>query len=143
MAKSNRDEFTEKAKHQIAKRAGWLCSDPSCRRSTSGSNSDGNGEINLGTAAHICAAAPEGPRYDPQMTREQRKSPDNCIWMCRLHGTAVDAKDSKFTVELLHEWKAQAQKDSWRRVLYNDVPHGPVTQAASEGERGLQAGSAG
>lgn len=53
--------------------------------------------------------------------------------MCRLHGTAVDAKDPKFTVELLHQWKAQAQKDSWRRVQYNDVPHGPGVQAQPEG----------
>ncbi len=32
MAEKNRDEFLEKTKLQIAKRAGWLCSDPSCRR---------------------------------------------------------------------------------------------------------------
>lgn len=134
MAKKNRDEFTEKTKLQIAKRAGGLCSDPSCRRDTIGSNSDGDGEINLGTAAHICAAAPGGPRYDPNQTRAQRRSPDNGIWMCKLHGTAVDARDSKFTVELLHQWKAQAQKDSWRRVLYNDVPHGPAVQAPTEAE---------
>lgn len=129
MASKNRDEFTEKVKLQIAKRAGWLCSDPSCRRSTMGSNSDGDGEINLGTAAHICAAAPEGPRYDLEMTREERRSPDNGVWMCRLHGTAVDAKDSTFTVKLLHEWKAQAQSDSWRRVLYNEAPGSPSLQA--------------
>ena len=30
MANKNRDEFTEKTKLQIAKRAGWFCSDPSC-----------------------------------------------------------------------------------------------------------------
>lgn len=138
MAKSNRDEFTEKTKLLIAKRAGWLCSDPSCRRSTIGANSDGDGEINLGTAAHICAAAPEGPRYDARMTREQRRSPDNGIWMCRLHGTAVDAKDSQFTVELLHQWKSQAQKDSLRRVLYDYARHGSVTQPPSEGELGAR-----
>ena len=134
MASKNRDDFSEKTKLQIAKRAGWLCSDPSCRGDTIGSNSDGDGEINLGTAAHICAAAPGGPRYDPNQTPVQRRSPANGIWMCRLHGAAVDAKDSTFTVELLHEWKAQAQKDSWRRVLYNDVPHGPVVQTPSESE---------
>lgn len=134
MAKKNRDDFTPKTKLQIAKRAGWLCSDPSCRRSTIGSNSDGDGEINLGTAAHICAAAPGGPRHDPNQTPAQRRLADNGIWMCRLHGTAVDAKDSKFTVELLHEWKAQAQKDSWRRLLYNDVPHGPVVQSSTKGD---------
>ena len=134
MAKKNRDDFSENTKLQIAKRAGWLCSDPLCRRPTIGSNSDGNGEINLGTAAHICAAAPGGPRYDPNQTRAQRSSPDNGIWMCRLHGTAVDAKDSKFTVELLREWKVQAQEDSWRRVLYNDLPQGPAVRVPTEGE---------
>lgn len=134
MTNKNRDEFTEKTKRQIAKRAGWLCSDPSCRRPTIGSNSDGDNEINLGTAAHICAAAPDGPRYDRNQTREQRRSPENGIWMCKLHGTAVDAKDSTFTVELLRQWKAQAQKDSLRRVLYNDLPHGSAVQAPNEAE---------
>lgn len=134
MAKTNRDEFTEKTKLQIAKRAGWLCSDPSCRRPTIGSNSDGDSEINLGTAAHICAAAYGGPRYDENQTPAQRRSPDNGIWMCRLHGTAVDAKDSMFTVELLHQWKAQAQIDSWRRVLYNDVRKGSAVRAPTEAE---------
>jgi hypothetical protein len=134
MASKNRDDFSEKTKLRIAKQAGWLCSDPSCRRHTTGSNSDGDGEINLGTAAHICAAAPGGPRYDPNQTPAQRRSPDNGIWMCRLHGAAVDAKDSKFTIELLHEWKAQAQKDSWRRALYNEVPHGLAVRVPTEGE---------
>jgi hypothetical protein len=134
MAKKNRDEFTEKTKLQIAKRAGWLCSDPSCRRHTIGSNPDGNGEINIGVAAHICAAASNGPRGKAKMTREQRRSPDNGIWLCQNHAKAVDADTSTFTIELLHEWKAQAKKDSWRRVLYNDVPHGPVAHAPSEGE---------
>lgn len=134
MAKKNRDEFTEKTKHQIGRRAGWLCSDPSCRRDTIGSNSDGTGEINHGTAAHICAAAPEGPRYDPNQPPELRRSPDNGIWMCKLHGTAIDAKDSKYTVKLLREWKAEAQKDSWRRVLYNDTPHGPAVRTPTEAE---------
>ncbi len=135
MAKANRDEFTEKTKQQIAKRAGWLCSDPSCRRHTIGSNSDGDGEINLGIAAHICAAAPGGPRYDPTMTPEQRRSPENGIWMCQLHGKAVDAKDSTFTKDLLHEWKEKAQKDSWLRVLYNQgVQQGLVDQGLSKDE---------
>ena len=134
MAEKNRDEFTEKTKLQIAKGAGWLCSDPSCRRPTIGSNSDGTGEINLGIAAHICAAAPGGPRYDPDMTREQRQCTDNDIWLCQNHAKAVDVKDPMFTVELLHEWKAQAKRHSWWRVLHNDLPHGPVAQAPSEDE---------
>lgn len=132
MARNNRDDFTDTTKLKLAKQAGWLCSDPSCRRPTIGSTSDGKNEINLGTAAHICAAAPGGPRYDPKQTREQRRSDDNGIWMCKLHGTAVDAKDSKFTVELLREWKTQAQIDSWKRVLYGDVPRGPAVSSQNK-----------
>lgn len=134
MANRNRDDFTERTKTQLAKRAGWLCSDPSCRRPTIGANSDGDGEISLGIAAHICAAAPEGPRYDIAMTPAQRKSPDNGIWMCSLHGRAVDARDSIFTVKLLRKWKAQAQRESWQRVLYGNPAQDPVSQTYSPTE---------
>ncbi len=134
MANKNRDEFLERTKLQIAKRAGWHCSDPSCHRLTIGSNSTGDSKINLGTAAHICAAAPGGPRYDPNQTKEQRRSADNGIWMCKLHGTAVDAKDSKYTVELLREWKAQAQKDARQAVLYGTEPLTLAQQAPTEDE---------
>jgi hypothetical protein len=138
MAKTNRDEFTPKTKLQIAKRAGWLCSDPLCRRPTVGANSDGDGEIMVGTAAHICAAAPDGPRYDERQSREQRRSADNGIWMCRIHGTAIDAKDSKFTVLLLRQWKEQAQKDSWQRALYAELSRGPPTEVATDGALGAR-----
>lgn len=132
MANKNRDEFREKTKQQTAKRAGYLCSDPSCRRATYGATSDGNSEMNFGEACHICAAAPKGPRYDATMTREERRGASNCIWMCDIHGSAIDTHDPKFTVDILKEWKAQAEKDSWRRVMYNDIPPGPV--AVSEDE---------
>lgn len=134
MANQNRHEFSAKTKHQIGQRAGWLCSDPSCRQLTVGSNSDGTGETNLGLAAHICAAAPGGPRYDEKQTPEQRKSVDNGIWMCRQHGTAVDAKDSKYTSKLLHEWKAQAQKYSWQATLYGKGPLALVSRTPTTDE---------
>ena len=117
----NRDEFTPKTKVQIAKRAGWLCSDPECRRPTVGATSDGNGEIMLGEASHVCAAAPGGPRYDPGMSEAERRSAKNGIWMCKLHGKSVDSHDPKFTVELLRDWKTQAEEQSHRSVLYNDA----------------------
>jgi len=119
--KKNRDDFTEKTVLQIAKRAGWLCSFPTCRAHTVGATSDGGGEINTGTAAHICAAAPGGPRYEENMTPEERKSAKNGIWMCRDHGKAIDSTDPEFTTERLREWKRQAEKDSWRRVLRNEA----------------------
>ena len=128
----NRDEFTTKTKLRIAKRAGWLCSDPECRRLTVGATSNGDGEIMVGEASHICAAAPGGPRYDSGMSKDERRSAKNGIWMCKVHGTSVDSDDPKFTVELLRGWKAQAEKDSHRSVLYNDVGR---PAKVSEGER--------
>ena len=71
----SRDDFSPSTVLQIAKRAGWLCSFPSCRKPTVGATEDGNGEINIGTAAHICAAAPGGPRYDEKMSKDERSSP--------------------------------------------------------------------
>lgn len=118
---SNRDDFTPKTKLQIAKRAGWLCSDPGCRRPTVGAASDGEGEIMLGEACHICAAAPGGPRFDVGMSEAERRSAKNGVWMCRLHGTSVDSDDPKFTVELLRAWKKQAEEHSHRSVLYNEA----------------------
>lgn len=72
MAK-NRDDFTESTKRKIGRRAGWLCSFPGCRASTEGATSDDNGHMSVGTASHICAAAPGGPRYDEKMSPDERR----------------------------------------------------------------------
>lgn len=127
MANQNRDDFPEKTKRQIAKRAGWLCSYPSCRRPTVG------GDIMVGTAAHICAAAPDGPRYDPNQTQEQRRAAENGIWMCRDHGTAIDSKDPEFTVAKLREWKASAESEARAQVLRENPLVGPAA-TPTEGE---------
>jgi hypothetical protein len=132
VAKRNRDDFTERTKLQIAKRAGWLCSFPTCCTPTIGATSDGEGEINIGTAAHICAAAPGGPRYDETMSPEKRSSAKNGIWMCRDHGKAIDSTDPEFTVERLREWKKQAENESWRRVLRNEAAGGQADAANAQ-----------
>ena len=117
MGANNRDDFRKKTKFQIAMRVGWLCSYPSCRDPTVGATSDGGDEINVGVAAHISAAAPGGPRYDPEMTPDQRRSPDNGIWLCQDHAKALDSDDPEFTVENLRRWKEGAQKESFHRVM--------------------------
>ena len=117
-----RDDFSAATKKQIGKSAGWLCSYPGCRALTVSATADGTGTINLGTAAHICAAAPGGPRYDHNMSTEERSSASNGIWMCRNHGTAVDIDPNQFPVALLRQWKEEASRDSWRRVLGGKPP---------------------
>lgn len=134
MAKNtNRDEFSPATKRAIERQARGHCSNPMCRRLTSGATSDGKSEINIGEAAHILAAAPLGPRYDENMTSEERRSAENGIWLCRVHARAVDSKDSKFTAEELREWKRLTNVDSWHSVMYN-VPYGPGMQAPTPDE---------
>ena len=116
MAK-NRDDFTACTRRKIGQRAGWLCSFPGCRVFTEGATSDESGRMSVGTASHICAAAPGGPRYDEKMTLDERRSVTNGVWMCRNHGTAIDSPDSKFTTELLRSWKKDAETESRKRVL--------------------------
>lgn len=104
-----RDEFTPATKRRLAQRAGCLCSHPECRRPTIGPAASGDGTINLGEAAHITAAAQGGPRYDPFLSSEERRSQANGISMCALHAKEVDSDEKEFTVERLRDWKNKAE----------------------------------
>ena len=125
-----RDKFNETTKKMVARKCSYHCSNPSCQVDTIGSNKDGDGEINRGVAAHICARAPGGSRYDPEQRSEQRKSPENCIWLCQNCAKIVDDDPSTYTVQLLHEWKKDAQNESYRRVASSGV----VTQERQAGQ---------
>ncbi len=109
-----RDEFPAAVKRKLERLAGHVCS--ICGVPTSGANADGSGEITVGTAAHICAAAIGGPRYDEKMSSEQRKAADNGIWLCRNHGDEVDDDEKHYTVDRLRQLKWDAERASWRRV---------------------------
>lgn len=130
---TNRDEFSPARKRANERQARGHCSNPMCCRLTSGATSDGACEINIGAATHICAAAPGGPRYDENMTSEERRRADNGIWLYDVHARAVDSKDSKFTVEELREWKRRTNQDSWRSVMHN-LPFGPSMQEPTPDE---------
>jgi hypothetical protein len=134
MAKNNnRDNFTPATRRRIERQARGHCSNPGCRRLTNAASSHGQGEINIGVAAHICAAAPGGPRPDGSMTPEERSSADNGIWLCATCAHAIDSKDPKFTVALLHEWKRKTNEDSWRSVIHN-IPYSPSMHAPTVDE---------
>ncbi len=141
MAMSNkRDDFKAKTKMQIKMRAGFLCSFPRCRVATVGATSDEEGVISVGMVAHICAAAPGGPRYDKSMSSEERSSARNGMLMCESHGKAINSKDSQFTVDQLREWKQQAENESLQHVLDGKTLHEFVI--ASEVQLVLQIRSA-
>ena len=100
-----RDDFPLGGKEVLAKRVGFRRSSPECRQLTAGPQEDPTKAVNIGVAAHITAASPEGPRFDPSLTPEQRRSPENDIWLCHNHGKLVDNDAIKYSVILLREWK--------------------------------------
>jgi hypothetical protein len=52
----------------------------------------------------------EGPRFDPVLTAEERKSIRNGIWLCQKCGTLVDADSSNYPVNFLLKWKMRAEE---------------------------------
>lgn len=109
MGKS-RDEFTETTKRIMAERVAWRCSFPGCGKNTVGPDSaDPKKRINNGTAAHICAAAKNGPRYDQSMSKEERRSITNGIWMCKDHGTLIDSDFTIYSADTLRLWKQESE----------------------------------
>lgn len=114
--------FQKKIIELLKTRAGNKCSNPHCRVITNGPDSS-FGVINIGVAAHICAAAPNGPRYDINMTAEKRKSYDNGIWLCTSCSTKIDRDISFYTIDLLTEWKRLAETEAHLAIgskIYNE-----------------------
>ena len=88
--KNNRDDFSLTVKDILAKRVGYVCSNPNCKKHTIAPNSKEDKVINIGEAAHITAAAPGGPRYDEALSPSERKSINNGIWLCSNCATLID-----------------------------------------------------
>ncbi|MCK6574670.1 hypothetical protein L6V77_26655 [Myxococcota bacterium] len=59
----------------------------------------------IGEVCHIEAASPEGPRFNPKMTDEQRRAEPNLIIMCHAHHVEVDRHEEEFTVIVLRDLK--------------------------------------
>lgn len=112
MSKIGRDDFTKPTIDALAKRAGYVCSNPDCRQLTIGANEIGNKSTSIGIAAHMTAAAEGGPRYKPELTADQRSDITNGIWLCSNCATLIDKDPEKYTINLLHEWKGGVEAES-------------------------------
>ena len=110
------DDFSEQVKRALASRVGNLCSNPQCRVLTSGPQEDPAKALNIGVAAHITAASPGGPRYDPELLPAERSGPSNGLWLCQNCAKLVDNDAARFTVELLRGWKTTAEAEAKNRI---------------------------
>ncbi|MBK8506042.1 MAG: hypothetical protein IPL46_29915 [Saprospiraceae bacterium] len=104
-----RDDFTRRTKETLAKRVGYKCSNPNCKKLTSGPNEDENKSTSIGVAAHITGASKGGPRFNEEMNVEERKGINNGIWLCQNCSVLIDKDESKYSIELLESWKVTSE----------------------------------
>jgi len=105
-----RDDFKADMRDLLAKRVGMKCSNPNCRRPTSGPQEDSKKVLNVGVAAHITAASKGGPRYDSKMSTQERKSEANGIWLCQVCAKLIDNDPIRYDIDLLRRWRRLSEE---------------------------------
>ena len=77
---------------------------------------------------HIEAASPDGPRYNPNQTDDERSGYDNLILLCHKCHDMIDNNPETYTVELLKKWKkeheAKYKTDNKEKVFRTPIPDG-------------------
>jgi len=125
-----RDDFSAGVIGILAKRAGMLCSNPSCRQPTSGPAQHPGKAANIGVAAHITAASPGGPRYDQSMPSGARSSIENGIWLCQTCAKLVDSDEGRYTLALLRQWKVGVEAEATAALESGRPSTAPTINAA-------------
>src|ERR1700722_8885814 len=111
-----RDDFSQSVRRSLAHRVSLLCSNPDCRAQTTGPQSDPSKVIDVGVAAHITAASPGGPRFDPNLGDKERANATNGIWLCQNCAKLIDSDVARFSALVLQGWKLGAEWDAKQRI---------------------------
>lgn len=82
---------------------GNQCAEPNCTNGIIGKD----GITVVGEICHITAANTHGPRYNPDLTDDERRSYENLILLCPEHHKLIDNPDNKdlYSEALLKQWK--------------------------------------
>lgn len=85
--------------------SGNECAAPDCHRKLIARD----GETVVSKICHIEAASADGPRWNPQMSDDERRHFDNLILLCDECHTMIDNEDNecKYSVSLLKDWKKE------------------------------------
>mgnify|MGYP006951086890 CR=1 FL=1 len=103
-----RDDFTEATKRRLSEEVDHHCVFPGCWVLTSIPHPRGRGRLVVGQAAHLSAAAENGPDYDPELTPEQRRALENGVNLCATHARLIDVWRDMFPLETARGWQRKA-----------------------------------
>lgn len=114
--KMARDDFSKPIKDALARRVGFLCSNPDCKAATSGPHTEPTKSVSVGVAAHITAASAGGPRYNPNITSEERSSIENAIWLCQNCAKLIDSDANAYPLPKIYRWKVTSENAALRSL---------------------------
>lgn len=122
---AKRLEFSDKVRRELARKAMYVCSNPTCLRVTGFVTTNGEARA-IAEGAHIYAASQKGPRSaaptskltkdtlvtlpDKGKTKVKVLDEANGIWLCRNCHGRVDADPEEYPVDLLWKWKQEHEK---------------------------------
>lgn len=97
--------YTTKTIKVLFGSSGNQCAHPDCTHPVIAPGLEQSDPAVLAQICHIYAASDNGPRGKPDLTDEERNSPDNLILLCGFHHPMVDTQYQDYPAELLKQWK--------------------------------------
>jgi len=106
MAEDRKDKnFSKKTITTLGERSHFLCSNPNCRKMTTGPHTNHDRSLRSGEAAHIYSAKSKIARFNKDLISEQIRDIKNGIWLCRDCHKLIDQDESAYSAKLLLQWK--------------------------------------
>ena len=98
-------QIKQSVRERLFTLSGNQCTHPECNRSLYIES----GTMRVGIICHVEAVSKGGPRYNPDMTDDERRHYDNLILLCDDHHHVIDNKENegKYSVKLLKRWKTE------------------------------------
>ena len=102
-----------KTRKMLWGRAANRCARKNCRIELVIDSTETDDESLIGEECHIVAETLSGPRGRSELTPEERDRYSNLILMCAVHHKQIDDQPNHYTVEYLHQLKAE--HEAWVR----------------------------
>lgn len=106
--KSKAREYKRSTLRRLDTLSGNECAHPNCTKKLIAED----GISIISKICHIAAASREGPRFDVNMSDDERRGFDNLILLCDEHHVIIDNKEneSEYPASLLKQWKNDHEK---------------------------------
>lgn len=106
-----------KTRKMLWGRAANRCALPTCRKELVMDETGTDDPSIIGEECHIIAREDDGPRGNPNFSKEQRDLYSNLILMCNIHHKIIDDQEKFYTIEKLKEMKRDHEE--WVRNSLN------------------------